>query len=112
MVSGLRSGRVELGGPPYFGLGCPTISMSGVSSAGMRCGAVSEKIDHFKIDSMDISDARSSTPADGGALSEWETVGVFGPSWTIPLTAGESQLADPVLEPSYVLEVAMCSWGA
>jgi hypothetical protein len=86
--------------------------MSGVSSAGMRCGAVSEKIDHFKIDSMDISDARSSIPADGGALSEWDTVGVFGPSWTIPLTAGESQLADPELEPSHVLEVAMCSWGA
>ena len=98
MVSGLRSGSVEFSKPALFGLGRPTISMSGVARSGTRFGTVSENIGHFKIDSIDISDARSKTSADGGASSEVERRGVVGSCWTILLRAGESQLTDPVLE--------------
>ena len=74
MVSGLRSGSVELGWFILFVW--PSTSMSEISRAAIRCGAASEKIGHFKIDSIDISDARSSTSADGGTSSEGTTVGV------------------------------------
>jgi len=107
-VSGLRSGSAEFCWRILFGLGWSTTSMSGISSVAARCGAASEKIGHFNIDSIDISDARSSTSADGGASSEGTTSGVPGLFWTIPLTAGDLQSTDPVVELSCGLEVALC----
>ena len=106
MASGLRSGSVEFGRSILFGFDLPTTSMSGMSRAGTRCGAASEKMDHFKIDSIDISEARSSTSADGGASSEGTETGLPCLFWTISLIAGDLQLTDPVSELSFGLEVA------
>ncbi len=112
MVSGLRSGSAELGWPTLFGLDWPKTSMSGISKSAARCGAAYEKIGHFKIDSMDISDARRRTSADGGASSGGTTFGVPELFWTLALTAeGGRQVTGPVARLSCDPEVSMCSWS-